>query len=333
MPFVKEQFISNYSQVIDQLDAVKETADEMKQQKFTKIFLMGCGGTFTKFVGLRPLLFEKLSVPFLIVSPEELLSLYFDQIDDQTLIIAGTKTGSTQEILDTLGKVHQVYPETTIYGFIGDDDTLLDGADILDYRTSSVDTDVHLVLFGWFIECYTQMDQDKLVKMRKEILQLGTFVGEAIAGAKEFAQQLIATVDVAKPQMWVTSGRLWGEVCCFCNYILEEIQWIQAQPIHSAEFFHGPFEMVAEDYQVNLIMNADSNRDQDQRVERFIASHSAQAKTVDLNEFGLDRFSKETQKFLTPWFLNHFFDLLLTVYTEKTGKSAKTRRYYRKVAY
>ena len=40
--------------------------------------------------------------------------------------------------------------------------------------------------------------------------------------------------------------------------------------------------MVAEDYQVNLIMNADSNRDQDQRVERFIASHSAQAKTVDL---------------------------------------------------
>ena len=127
-----------------------------------------------------------------------------------------------KEILDTLGKVHQVYPETTIYGFIGDDDTLLDGADILDYRTSSVDTDVHLVLFGWFIECYTQMDQDKLVKMRKEILQLGTFVGEAIAGAKEFAQQLIATVDVAKPQMWVTSGRLWGEVCCFCNYILKK---------------------------------------------------------------------------------------------------------------
>lgn len=72
--------------------------------------------------------------------------------------------------------------------------------------------------------------------------------------------------------MWISSGDLFGEVRCFCNYMLEEIQWRKAQYVHSCEFFHGPLEVVDQDISFNIVINRDSNREIDLRVANFIKS-------------------------------------------------------------
>ncbi|MBO0453506.1 SIS domain-containing protein [Candidatus Enterococcus murrayae] len=333
MYFKNENFVSDYQQVISQFADIEKIAEKLSQKEYSKLFLIGSGGTYTKFVGLRPMLFEKLNLPFLIVSPEELLELYFDQIDEHTLIIAGTKTGATEELLEVLQETRKKFPATTIYGFIGDEDTELDKLNILDYRTSSVDTDIHLILFGWLLLCLTEDDPAVLHQYKKELETVGEKVAEEILKNEEKAVRLVQASDTERLQMWVTSGRLWGEACCFCNYILEEIQWIQAQGIHSSEFFHGPFELVSADFQVNVVVNSSETRNQDLRVKSFINQHSTASNTIDMQDFDLRGFSSELIKFVEPWLLNHYYDLLLRIYEQKTGKSAKTRRYYRVMDY
>ena len=160
----------------------------------------------------------------------------------------------------TWGSASSLSWATWFMGFIGIDDgtRFWMGRMILDYRTE-------LCWYGcsfWFCSAGSfgailKWIETNWLDAKKEILQLGTFVGEAIAGAKKFRATTVATVDVAKPQMWVTSGRrLRGEVCCFCNYILEGRNSIgsQAQPVPFYWIFHGHSreEMVAEDYQVQL---------------------------------------------------------------------------------
>lgn len=333
MYFKKEKFVSDYQKVVSQLGDVESIAEKLKEKEYSKLFLIGSGGTYTKFVDLRPMLFEKLSFPFLIVSPEELLELYFDQIDEDTLIIAGTKTGVTEELLEVLQKTREKISAVTIYGFIGDEDTELDKLNILDYRTSSVDTDIHLILFGWFLLCLTENDSIVLHQYKKELEMVGEKVAAEILKNEEKAIRLVQASDTERLQMWITSGRLWGEACCFCNYILEEIQWIQAQAIHSSEFFHGPFELISDDFQVNVVLNSSETRDQDLRVKSFIDQHSSASNTIDMQDFELQQLSSELIKFVEPWLLNHYYDLLLRIYEQKTGKTAQTRRYYRVMEY
>lgn len=333
MYFKSENFVNDYQKVVTQFDDVEKIAKKLQQKNITKLYLIGSGGTYTKFVDMRPMLFEKIDIPFLIVSPEEMSDLYLDQIDENTLLIVGTKTGATEELIDVLKKVKEKNPESLIYGFIGDDETELDKLSFLSYRTSSVDTDVHLVLFGWFLLCFTENDTSILSEYKKELELVGEKVATEISRNEAAAINLVQSSDPTRMQMWITSGRLWGEACCFCNYILEEIQWIEAQAIHSSEFFHGPFELISDDFQVNVVLNSRETRNQDMRVKKFIDQHSTASNTIDMKDFNLDDFSNDLVKFIEPWLLNHYYDLLLRIYEQKTGKSAKTRRYYRVMEY
>ncbi|BBM18430.1 sugar isomerase [Enterococcus avium] len=333
MYFKKENFMNDYQKVASQFNDVEKNAENLKQKEISKLFLIGSGGTYTKFVDTRPMLFEKLTIPFMITSPEELLDLYFDQIDEKTMIIAGTKTGATEELLNVLQKVRTKFNDSIIYGFIGDDETELDELGILNYRTSSVDTDIHLILFGWLILCLTEDDSNVLQKYRDELTLVGEQVAQGLIKNEEKAAALVQSSDPERMQMWITSGRLWGEACCFCNYILEEIQWIQAQAIHSSEFFHGPFELISDNFQVNVVLNSGETRKQDIRVKNFIEQHSTSANTIDMDDFKIQGLSTDLLQFVEPWMLNHYYDLLLRIYEQKTGKSAKTRRYYRVTEY
>ncbi|MTD38697.1 SIS domain-containing protein [Erwinia sp. CPCC 100877] len=330
MYFNKSSFIENYEKVAGQFDHVAATAKTLQEKAYKKIFLLGSGGAYTKYVDLRPLLFKKLNVPFLITSPEELVSQYLDEINEETLIVVGTKTGTTKELLAALTTVRERCAKVTVLGFVGDDDTEIDHLHLLDYRISSVDTDVHLVLFGWFILNYAGTSTPTV---KAELLDLGGKIGQTLAGLEEQAKEAVYAMDLERMQMWVASGHAWGEVCCYCNYILEEIQWIQAQGIHSSEFFHGPFELVVDNFQVNVVLNTDGNRQQDLRVAEFVKKHTSAYTIIDMQDFDLESLSSEVKEFIEPYVLNHYFDLLLRIYMKRTGKSAQTRRYYRKMEY
>ena len=97
--FNEEIFLLNYNEAVSQLDEVEELEKKINEKEYSKAFFVGSGGAYTKFVNMRPILFDTLDIPFIISSPEEMLSLYIDIIDDSSLLIFGSKTGETFDLI------------------------------------------------------------------------------------------------------------------------------------------------------------------------------------------------------------------------------------------
>ncbi|WP_373192597.1 SIS domain-containing protein [Pediococcus acidilactici] len=329
-----EKFLSNYQKAINELDHVTQVAEDLKKHEVKQIFFTGCGGAFTKFVDLKPLMFKSLSVPFLIVSPEELSTSYLREIDAETLIIAGTKTGETKELISALNKIKNIQTECRIISFIGDDGSTLEGQGLISDRIRSIDTDVNLIELGWLLQNLTSHNShEELTNKKEQLVKAGAQIVEGIEALIPKSLGKVNNTNLDELQMWVGSGRLWGEVCCYVNYLMEEIQRIKAQAVHSNEFFHGPFEIIDEHQSVNVVVNSDSNREHDLRVVDFVKNFAKDPLIIDMNSFKFEGLDEEMKSFVEPYALNHYFDTLYNMYSVKTGRTAATRRYYRLLNY
>lgn len=58
MYFKKENFMNDYQKVASQFNDVEKNAENLKQKEISKLFLIGSGGTYTKFVDTRPMLLK-----------------------------------------------------------------------------------------------------------------------------------------------------------------------------------------------------------------------------------------------------------------------------------
>lgn len=52
--------------------------------------------------------------------------------------------------------------------------------------------------------------------------------------------------------------------------ILMECQWIHSNPIHSGEFFHGPFEVVDKEVPFLVLVGVGREREMDERAVDFL---------------------------------------------------------------
>ncbi|MBI0022333.1 MULTISPECIES: SIS domain-containing protein [Lactobacillus] len=334
MYFDKNEFLTNYNSAVKELDHVDEVLAKLRKKDIKNIFFTGCGGSYTKFVNLRPLMFKKLSIPFVVTTPEELCDLYHDDITNDSLILAGTKTGETTELVEAIEKIRKDFPKSTIISFIGDENSTLEKESLIDERIKSFDTDANLIELGWFLIHFAQETDNKTKESQKQQLkEMAQNVAEGIEALVPAALDHVNNTDIDQMQMWVGSGNVWGEVCCFANYLMEEIQHIKAQAINSGEFFHGPFEIIDNNQSVSVVVNSNSNRQEDMRVVNFVKQFAKNPLIIDMKAFKLNEFDSDLQVFIEAYALNHYFDTLFNMYSIKTGRSAKTRRYYRLLEY
>ena len=334
MYFDKNEFLTNYNSAVKELDHVDEVLAKLRKKNIKNIFFTGCGGSYTKFVNLRPLMFKKLPIPFVVTTPEELCDLYHDDITNDSLILAGTKTGETTELVEAIEKIRKDFPKSTIISFIGDENSTLEKEGLIDERIKSFDTDANLIELGWFLIHFTQETDNKTNESQKQQLkEMAQNVAEGIEALVPAALDHVNNTDIDQMQMWVGSGNVWGEVCCFANYLMEEIQHIKAQAINSGEFFHGPFEIIDNNQSVSVVVNSNSNRQEDMRVVNFVKQFAKNPLIIDMKAFKLNEFDSDLQVFIEAYALNHYFDTLFNMYSIKTGRSAQTRRYYRLLDY
>ena len=334
MYFDKNEFLTNYNSAVKELDHVDEVLAKLRKKNIKNIFFTGCGGSYTKFVNLRPLMFKKLPIPFVVTTPEELCDLYHDDITNDSLILAGTKTGETTELVEAIEKIRKDFPKSTIISFIGDENSTLEKEGLIDERIKSFDTDANLIELGWFLIHFAQETDNKTNESQKQQLkEMAQNVAEGIEALVPAALDHVNNTNIDQMQMWVGSGNVWGEVCCFANYLMEEIQHIKAQAINSGEFFHGPFEIIDNNQSVSVVVNSNSNRQEDMRVVNFVKQFAKNPLIIDMKAFKLNEFDSDLQVFIEAYALNHYFDTLFNMYSIKTGRSAQTRRYYRLLDY
>lgn len=118
-------------------------------------------------------------------------------------------------------------------------------------------------------------------------------------------------------------------VCLFL-----EMQWINSGSFHTGEFFHGPFEIVAENVPFVLFMNEGKTREIDIRALTFLKRFDAKVTVLDSKDFGL---SSEVGSEIVDYFNPILLTAIMRIYAEKIAEARNhpltKRRYMWKLEY
>lgn len=96
------------------------------------------------------------------------------------------------------------------------------------------------------------------------------------------------------------SGPNFSQAYGFAICSLQEMQWHDCAYIHSAEYFHGPFECTEPGVFYFLQMGSSECRAMDERALVFLKTHTNTFMVLDAIEYGMDRVPEGVRAYLDP---------------------------------
>lgn len=131
----------------------------------------------------------------------------------------------------------------------------------------------------------------------------------------------------------MASGSNYGVAYLWSLCILQEMQWIHSQPIHSGEYFHGPFEITDFDVPFVVLKGLGETRKIDQRAVDFAGKFSQKVLEIDAAEFELDGVEESVREYLTPFIFLPLLRHYAAALADARGHPLTVRRYMWKMAY
>ncbi|HWQ79872.1 MAG TPA: SIS domain-containing protein, partial [Anaerovoracaceae bacterium] len=314
---------------------IEKAVAEILEKKIENIFLVGCGGSLAVMSPLRYIIDIESQIPAYEYNSSEFLAVKPCKFSSGSLMITSSYTGTTKETVAAAEWARE--KGASIIAFVGKLDSplgrLADYAFENDAKAGVTDSKLimlYQILFNIIKKTDSYQDYDEWMKTMELLPQLLDQVKEA---ARERAESF-AQAYKDETFFFVTgSGAGWGEAYSYANCILEEMQWIYAQPVHSGEFFHGAFEMLTEDSPIIVMQGEDRTRPLGDRVLEFVSQYTKKIIHVDAKDYELPEVPEKFRGYLTPIVLS----AVMSIYSERLEAARNhplsTRRYMFKVEY
>lgn len=304
--------------------------DELCERGFANLCWFGVGGTYASSMQVHAHMKEKTSLEVFYQNAAEYIVTGNQRITEDTIVVISSVTGSTEEMIKGIAKLKGKRP--TIVGFIDDETSEL--AKEMDYLVTYPENE-QLKFF---------MFADRLMANRGEFDDYEDYYGEL---DKYLADAL---VEVAKSSdkfalefaqkhhddfihYFVGAGNQWGATYSHAMCYWEEQHWLRARAVHSADFFHGMFEIVTQNTPVTIYVSEDSQRMLSERVVDFIPRICGNYTVIDTKDFELKGISKKYRGHISHLVIRTVNDRI-DVYVENINRHPmEIRRYYRQLDY
>ena len=255
-------------------------------------------------------------------------------VSEKSLVFTSSASGNTKEIVKAVEMCKDLGID--VYGFTKDETTPL--AKLLTdpiYNPCGDCEDSYLLYYFVILRLLFNRGEfpkyerwaDQMAGIHKNLLRIREeFEPRAAEVARKYAHEPYT--------MFTGSGVLWGETYLFTMCILEEMQWVRTKAVTSADFFHGPLELVDDRVPVFVIKGEDEYRELDERVERFAKKHTKKCEVFDTKDFVLEGIDDEFRVICSPMIITAILTERLAAHYElNTGHSLEFRRYYRQFEY
>lgn len=150
---------------------------------------------------------------------------------------------------------------------------------------------------------------------------------------RDRAEKYAAEIEREPYHLISAAGNCWPEAWYFGMCILEEMQWVKTRPVHAADFFHGPLELIEKGVSVAVYKGEDTYRPLAERVERFASQYTDKLFVLDTTAFALPGLSPATRAMAAPAILSSALERLSEYLAARRNHPLTTRRYYKRVPY
>ncbi len=309
--------------------------------KVDRVFFVACGAPNRSMLALQYWI-EHYSGSLEVrrYFPAEFMTQVPPRLDERTLVIMGSKSGTTKETVEA-AKFLADFPAITV-GFTTTEDKPLAQNVQHAILTSEVERDIvglphtsmAIAMIGFMGGLLAAKDNWPLEsKLLSSLKALPKAAALTKAGNAARAAQEARDLEHDKVIYHIASGPMFCTAYVFGVCTLMEMQWLNSTPLESAEFFHGPFEVVDENVPILLLLGEDPSRPLMERTVRFCETYGKRLVVYDSKDFEMPGIEPEIRPIVAPYIIGVALDVIGENLAELHNHPLETRRYMWKVEY
>lgn len=335
--FNKTEFISKFSGALDQVNDARQMGKALAGEGINRIIFVGCGAPYYM---MRLLAYwgqkSAISTDFHVYYSAELVNQNPAVIDEKTLVILCSHSGTTKETLD-VAKFLQSKPcitlaitqEVSSPIAMATEKSLPYGKTTQGYFSSYI---LAQTFFSTFLN-----KTEKNWGLHSALMESLPNLPSALADAKEenLANAAAQAKDLAIENLIYVlgAGPMYTTAYVFAACFLMEMQWMHAHAFTVADFFHGPLEVVDTTIPLLVLIGEDPSRAEGERMKRFSAQYAGTSFVYDSREFDMKGIHADVRPIVAPFILDSALTSLVEELATVRGHPMTTRRYMGKVDY
>ena len=334
--FDPDRFVRIQSGAVEAGLALHQRVGGLLDDGLQSVHFAGAGGAGILMAPAVQLLRERSTLPAFIDAPAELVLSESVGLDERSLVVIPSLSGTTTESLEAARYCRQ--RGAKVLALTGDPSSPL--AMQSDFNVSNEaadDTSCESFYLQSLCIALTVLQHRSEMDGVPEVLdELGTVPALLLAEKESFENQVdpyVRQLDGNPFHIITGAGNCWPEAHYYGMCILEEMQWIRTRPVHASDFFHGTLELVEGDMSILVLKGEGAARGLAERVERFVSDYSRKVLTLDSADAELPGLSTLTRALVAPAVLATMLERVSAHLEVVRDHPLSTRRYYRKVAY
>ncbi len=332
----------NKSEIFDELktsaDLVSDAAALGRKlaPDIDRIYFVGCGAPNRIMLGLEYWC-QRYSATLEVrrYFPAEIMAQDPERLDGRTLVLLGSKSGTTPETV-AAAEFLRDRPAITVGVTQTEDKPLARSVQhvFLIGETSQAHAGMFMIMQAFMGGIWSAKDGWQFERELLESLQaLPAALADAKANNDDRAADEARLYKDDRILYHVASGPMFSTAYVFGVCVLMETQWMHSYPIEAAEFFHGPFEIVDKDMPIVLLLGEDPSRPLMERVDRFCKRYTERLIIYDSRDFAMSGVAQEIRPIVAPYILQSALQRIAERLAVWHAQPLSTRRYMWKTEY
>ena len=300
------------------------------------IFFAGTGGAGILMQPASQLLSTQSAIGCYSVMPAELVLTGHPHLNDHSIVVMPSLSGTTRETLAALKYCKQ--RGARVLALTGHADTpLARDADFSFINFAEDDTSCESFYLQALCVALSVMrhrqEFGSYAAVVAELLRLPPLLLEVKRAFEARAEEFSGEIRSEPYHMITGAGSNWPEAFYYGMCILEEMQWIRMRPVHASDFFHGALELLEKDVSLIVFQGEDALRPLTERVAAFAHDQTSKLHVFDTRTFDLPGISTETRTLISPVLLATAMERVSAHLEAKRQHPLTMRRYYKRVPY
>jgi fructoselysine 6-phosphate deglycase len=330
----KPAILDAYRNTVAEIDNAVALGQELARQ-IDRIYLVGCGGP-NRVMLTQEYWIEHFCREFEVrrFFPAEFVTQK-PRIDKRTLVVLGSKSGTTPETVQAAQFVKD-FPCRTIALTETPDLPLAKAVQttLLTGHSSGAHAAMFMLLQALIGGMMAGREAWELLgPLTSSLRALPQVMAETAEQADRRAADEARLLKDDRILYHVAAGPMFSAAYVFGVCVLMEMQWMHSVALEAAEFFHGPFEIVDQNTPLVLMKGEDPSRPLIERVERFSKKYTKRLFIYDTKDYAMSGVDQRIRPLVGPFVLQAALRRIAEHIAVWHNHPLSTRRYMWKTEY
>jgi fructoselysine-6-phosphate deglycase len=334
--FDEVRFLESQRNAVSCAEQLHSTIGDLLGRGAENLLFVGAGGAGILMWPAASLLASRSTFPSRVEVPTELVTAGSALLSEHSIVVMPSRSGDTPETLEALRYCRQA--GATVIALTGTADSPLAAQADVNFTNPVGDDNSSESFYIQSIFLALSLmsvrgEIDDYAELLDGARRLPDVMLEAKRAFETRASEIAAELAEGLFHIVVGAGPTWAEAMYYGMCILEEMQWILTRPVHAADFFHGPLELVEQGVSCVLLKGEDASRPLVDRVESFVRSHTDRVTVIDSADVEMPGVTEQLRQLMAPAILATLLERVSAHLEVLRDHPLTTRRYYRTVSY